>query len=115
MEEIYKTALLEIIEEDSVLLFKRKYNLESGFYKKPIKFFYWLFIKENKKIPEDVFKQSFIGRMIKFDKKNIPNYMELVFEYEKEKRSKQMRNAKTRQKIRIKEFSEARQKEKYES
>lgn len=92
MLDLYKIALENTDEqEDLVLLFKSKYNLENGFYKKPIEFFYWLFKKENDKVTEAKFKKSFIGRMVKFDKKCIPNYTELVFEYEKEVHARKKR------------------------
>ena len=84
--KLYEIALQEDEGEDTpALSFKMKYKLESGFYKKPIEFFYWLYKKESGNLSEKDFKKSFIGRMVKFDKKNIPNYTELVFEYEKEK------------------------------
>jgi hypothetical protein len=87
MEDLYKIALQDTNDEgdSEVSLFKTKYKLETGFYKKPVEFFYWLYLKEHTKISESKFKKSFIGRMVKFDKKNIPNYTELVFEYEKRK------------------------------
>jgi hypothetical protein len=88
MEDLYKIALQDIEdtgEDFTVLAFKKKYQLETGFYKKPIAFFFWLYKKENNKAKESVFKKSFIGRMVKFNKNHIPNYTELVFEYEKEK------------------------------
>jgi hypothetical protein len=107
LSNLYEIALQEDEGEDSpALSFKLKYKLESGFYKKPIEFFYWLYQKENGKLPEKEFRKSFIGRMVKFDKKNIPNYPELVFEYEKEKFLKKTRNIHSK-KSKLKRLSKA--------
>ena len=99
----------DIGEDVTILAFKSKYKLESGFYKKPIEFFYWLFKKENNKISESKFKLAFIGRMVKFDKKNIANYTELVIEYEKNKRRHVKHQATRRKKAKIEGLSKARQ------
>jgi hypothetical protein len=110
--DLYKIAQQDIEntgEDVTVLAFKAKYKLESGFYKKPIEFFYWLFKKENTKISERIFKLSFIGRMVKFDKKNIPNYTELVLEYEKIKKSTAKHRATMLKKAKIEGLSKARQ------
>jgi hypothetical protein len=92
-------------EDSPAFSFKIKYKLETGFYKKPVEFFYWLYKKENGKLPEKEFKKTFIGRMVKFDKNNIPNYTELVFEYEKEKFLKKTRSTRYK-KSKLKRLSE---------
>jgi hypothetical protein len=113
-KNLYNIALQDVEdtgEDVTVLAFKAKYKLETGFYKKPIEFFYWLFKKENSKISENKFKLSFIGRMVKFDKKNIPNYMELVLEYERNKKEQDKRKANRAKKAKIERLSKARQDE----
>lgn len=114
---IFDIALqdLDIESEDSTILtFKTKYNLERGFYKKPVEFFYWLYKKEYDIATEKEFKKSFIGRMVKFNKNSIPNYTELVLEYEKEKYLKKIKACATK-KIKLKRLSKARQVENNES
>lgn len=115
VSNLYEIALQDDAGEDSpALSFKLKYKLETGFYKKPIEFFYWLFKKENGKLSESKFKKSFIGRMVKFDKNNIPNYTELVFEYEKEKFLKKARIGRSK-KNKLKKLSKAAKSKEHES
>lgn len=100
-------------EDSPALSFKMKYKLETGFYKKPVEFFYWLYKKESGNLSEKDFKKSFIGRMVKFDKKNIPNYTELVFEYEKEKFLKK-KNLLSTKKTKLKRLSTLAKSKKHE-
>jgi hypothetical protein len=117
-DDLYKIALgegeeeVETGEHESVRLFKSTLKLETGFYKKPIEFFYWLYCKLYGKVEYKSFTKLFIGRMVKFDKKHlssqIQNYTELVFEYEKEQFRKKRRVAK-KKKSKLIEISKTRQ------
>ena len=103
-EYLYKLALCEGDEDvnkgehENVRLFKSTLKLELGFYKKHLDFFYWLYCRLYGSIEYKVFKQSFIGRMVKFDKKHLQNqiinYTELVLEYEKGQFREKIKNNK---------------------
>jgi len=119
-DDLYRIALgegeeeVETGEHESVRLFKSTLKLETGFYQKPVEFFYWLYCKLYGKIEYKSFTKLFIGRMVKFDKNHlnsqIKNYMELVFEYEKEQFNKKRKVAK-KKKSELIEVSKARQEE----